>query len=373
MSESVDDLLLDRYVAGECDAAERAHVDRMLAADAALARRIEQIQALRSGAQRMSQSWNVDLLWRELQERRAVAADTHSAPDPLAADRRAERRAASARVMGALPRARRGRWAAVARLAAAVVVAAAAGAGARWYAGQAEHDAPQSRYRMEAQHGRIVSVRLADGSRVTLAAGSALEVPRTFPEGGRDVAVTGQAYFEIAHDSTHPFRVHTRGALTRVLGTKFDVRAYPEDSAVTVVVTEGHVAFGADAGAGLPSGASRRRASGAVPSVTLSRGDRARLVPGGVVRVERGVGGERDLAWMQGRLEFVDTPLRAVVRDVERWYDVHIVLSDSSLASAPVTASFGNEPVDGVLRTLAVSLDVPLRRRGDTAWLGASR
>ncbi|MBX6332137.1 MAG: FecR domain-containing protein [Gemmatimonadaceae bacterium] len=340
MSDPVDDLLLDRYAAGECDSAERAYVDRMLATDAAWARRMEQLRTLRRMTQRLPQPWDVDRMWDELRERRA----------------------ASARVVRALPRTRRGAWGRIARLAAAVVLAL--GSGALWYAAHGGRFARVPHDRIEAPNGRITSIRLADGSRVTLAAGSVLDAPRTFDGRGRDVTLTGQAYFEIAHDSTRPFRVHTRGALTRVLGTKFGVRAYPEDSDVTVVVTEGHVMFGAAPGAtsrGTPAG------------VTLAAGDRAQLVPDGSVRVEHGVAMDRDLAWMQGRLVFVDTPLSTVVREVERWYDVHIVLADTSLASAPVTASFGNEPVDRVLRTLAVSLDVPFTRHGDTVSFGTPR
>lgn len=369
MSHRVDDSLLDRYAAGECTPSERAHVDRMVTSDALWAQRLEQILTLRSMVRRLPQPWDVDRLWSRMQERRAAAARAGSEPpSPDTSSRRADRRAASARVTGAITPVRPGRWGTLARIAAAIAIAA--GVSALWLARQEVSDGKAAHYQLEARNGSITSVRLSDGSRVTLAAGSVLDVPRKFGR-ERDVTLVGQAYFEIAHDSTRPFRVHTRGALTRVLGTRFDVRAYPEDSCVTVLVTEGRVEFGVyEDESGRPASAV---ASGAAPAVTLGRGDRALLEPDGRLRVEHDVAMDRALAWMEGRLVFVDTPLSTVVRELERWYDVHIVVEDTSLASAPVTASFGNEPVDGILRALAISLDARLTRHGDTAWLGTPR
>jgi ferric-dicitrate binding protein FerR (iron transport regulator) len=340
----------------------------MVATDAVWARRLEQIRVLRSMVRRMPRPWDVDRLWSEMQERRAattLAAATSPSADTSRLTQHS-RRATSARVTGAIAPVRRGRWTTLARIAAVVAITA----GALWYTTRAGHDRRVAHYQIEAERGRVTSARLADGSRVTLAAGSVLDVPREFGR-ERDVTLIGQAYFEIAHDSTRPFRVHTRGALTRVLGTRFDVRAYPEDSNVTVLVTEGRVEFGPDDGERARSGAAA--ASGTGPAVLLTRGDRARLEPDGKLRVEHGVAVDRELAWLRGRLVFVDAPLSAVALEVERWYGVHIVVDDTSLASAPVTATFGNEPVDGILRTLAISLDARLKRSGDTAWLGTPR
>ncbi len=374
MSHRVDDILLDRYAAGECAPSERAYVEQMLAADAAWARRLEEIRTLRSMTRELPQAWDVERLWSGMRERRAAAARAESAAPPSdTISPGGGRRAASARVTGAIAPAPRRSWTMLARMAAAITIAA--GVSALWYVQQGVRGGAPAHYQLEAQNGRVTSARLSDGSRVTLAAGSVLDVPREFGR-ERDVTLVGQAYFEIAHDSTRPFRVHTRGTFTRVLGTKFDVRAYPEDSGVTVLVTEGRVEFGVDGGkGGRPEAASTSGVGGAVTltPVTLTPGDRARLEPGGQLRVEHGVAVDRELAWMQGRLVFVDAPLSTVAREVERWYDVHIVVEDTSLASAPVTASFGNEPVDGILRALAISLDVRLTRQGDTAWLGTPR
>ena len=79
MSDPVDDNLLDRYAAGECAPSERAHVERMLATDAAWARRLEEIRTLRSMTRELPQPWDVERLWSGMQERRAAAARAASA------------------------------------------------------------------------------------------------------------------------------------------------------------------------------------------------------------------------------------------------------------------------------------------------------
>jgi transmembrane sensor len=270
-----------------------------------------------------------------------------------------------------MPRERRSFSRDAARIAAGIAIVA--GVGGLWRVADRLGADAVAHQRFEAQRGRLSIVRLADGSRVTLAAGSTLDVPETFDERRRDVFLAGQAFFEIATDSARPFRVHARNAVTEVLGTKFGVRAYAEDSAVTVVVAEGRVAVGAsEVLAGAERGGRDDDAAGGAP-VHLAAGDRATLGRGGRVQVEHDVAVGRELAWMQGALVFAGAPLDAVAREIERWYDVEIVVADSSLLAAPVHASFGVERVERVMRVLAGTLDAELEMRGDSAWLRRRR
>ena len=84
-------------------------------------------------------------------------------------------------------------------------------------------------------------VRLQDGSTVLLNEGSHLEYPDVFAAGTREVALTGEAYFDIRHDAARPFIVHTGNVSTTVLGTAFNIKAYPEQKEITVTVTRGKV------------------------------------------------------------------------------------------------------------------------------------
>jgi Fe2+-dicitrate sensor, membrane component len=206
--------------------------------------------------------------------------------------------------------------------------------------------------------GQRTAILLADGTRAVLSVESRLRVPATYGNRSRDVYLDGEGFFEVIHDSKMPFRVHTARALAEDLGTAFVVRAYPEDSTTTVVVTEGKVAL-------------RASDEGADRGAELTRGQLGQLDPSGVVNIVQHVDVERYLAWRQARLVFKRTPLAQVARELERWYDIDITLADSSLASVPVTGVFVSQPADRILRNVARSLDVKYTRQGREVRLRA--
>jgi ferric-dicitrate binding protein FerR (iron transport regulator) len=199
-------------------------------------------------------------------------------------------------------------------------------------------------------------LRLRDGTRVTLGVDSRLRYSQAFATATtRDVYLEGEAYFEVARDTLRPFRVHAGDAVTRVLGTRFGVRAYAEERGVRVVVAEGKVALA--------------RAAAAAPDVVLGRGDLADLKIGAPPVIRHGVDVSSYLAWVDGRLAFTDTPLGEVVLRLSRWYDLDVRLGDPSLANDPYTMSLrGDEPPEHVLRVIAAAVGARLERRG-TAYV----
>ena len=84
-------------------------------------------------------------------------------------------------------------------------------------------------------------IRLPDGSTVLLNEGSKLEYPDNFNTAAREVTLSGEGYFDIQHDASRPFIVHTGKINTTVLGTAFNIKAYPAQREVTVTVTRGKV------------------------------------------------------------------------------------------------------------------------------------
>lgn len=84
-------------------------------------------------------------------------------------------------------------------------------------------------------------IRLQDGSMVLLNEGSRLEYPEVFDKHAREVVLIGEGYFDISHDVTRPFVVHTGKVSTTVLGTAFNIKAYPGQKEITVTVTRGKV------------------------------------------------------------------------------------------------------------------------------------
>jgi transmembrane sensor len=197
------------------------------------------------------------------------------------------------------------------------------------------------------------TLRLNDGTRVVLAAGSTLRYLADFGDGARDVYLAGEAFFDVTHDAAHPFRVHAGHATAEDIGTAFGVLAYAEDSVVRVVVAEGSVSLG---------DATRGPSHGTV----LTHGQLGALAKGDALATVRRVNVDAYLAWTDGRLVFDDTPLAEVVARLGRWYDAPFRIADPSLASRTLTASFTTESLADVLTALAPVLDVRFERVADT-------
>ena len=112
------------------------------------------------------------------------------------------------------------------------------------------------------------------------------------------------------------------------------------------------------------------RAPTSSPTV-LHAGDRAE-VSGERMRVERGAVTESELSWTRGVLEFHDAPLAAVAQELRRWYGVELIVTDSTIASRRLTATFDRATADDVGRVLAAVLGGAVTRTGDTLRLGAA-
>lgn len=87
----------------------------------------------------------------------------------------------------------------------------------------------------------VRNITLADGSHVLLQANSQLQYPEHFDGPNREVTLTGEAYFDVAHNPEHPFIIHSGTVTTTVLGTAFNIKAWPAEKEVTVTVTRGKV------------------------------------------------------------------------------------------------------------------------------------
>ncbi|HEU4587610.1 MAG TPA: FecR domain-containing protein, partial [Gemmatimonadales bacterium] len=207
--------------------------------------------------------------------------------------------------------------------------------------------APAPARELASRRGERAAFDLPDGTRVMLGAASRLRVPGSYnqPGAGRDVYLDGEAYFEVTHDSLRPFRVHTALGIAEDLGTEFVVSTYPEVRGMRVVVASGVVAVHRD------RRGAREREPGAPPPpplVTLTRGDLARLDSAGTATV-RQVDPAPYLAWTRGTLAFRGAPLRDVVPQLARWYDIDLRLAGGALGNRRLTASFSNHSVDQVL------------------------
>ena len=172
--------------------------------------------------------------------------------------------------------------------------------------------------------GRQFQVILPDGTKVWLNAASSLRYPTVFSGRNREVAVTGEVYFEVAHDKTKPFIVNlppstgsVGGGRIEVLGTQFNVNAYSNEAAIKTTLVEGKLK--------IISGAST--AGG--PSVVLKPGQQAQLSNTAplqqVITVLNNADVDKAVAWKSGFFNFEDARLEEVMRQLERWYNIEVV------------------------------------------------
>jgi transmembrane sensor len=325
----IDESDLLRFIEGDCTPEEAAAIQAWIVADPRRERLLDDLRAL----------------WR-------LTGDTAREWDPA----EARRRIVHPRALELLPPARPSRpapawhagpWPLRAAVAAGLVIAGAT----FWILGT--RTAPWREY--ATAPGQRTEVRLPDGSRVVLAVDTRLRVPEDYGVRKRVVELEGEAYFIVRHDARRPFMVRTRHGTTEDLGTEFDVRAYPREGELQVVVAAGSVAI--------------RRAGGADPvALTLGPRDRAVIDARGGATLTTGVTLENHIAWLRGRLVFDDAPLRAVVAQLERWYDLEI-RSEPSLDDERLTVSFTTESPDQALTALAKVLNVRVSRAGRSVRL----
>lgn len=338
----VDWEAMARYLAGESDASERERIARYLADHPGDAKVVSEL----------------DSAMRILALHQEPEVDVESALQRVHA--RLEAPSSGAIPITGRPVTRPSGWRTIARswrivslLAAAAVVVLAARAVLQQKGGVRGASAAAGARTFATAVGRIDSLRLPDGGRAILGPASRLTIAQGYGDRVREVELHGEAYFDVVHDTTHPFMVRVASATVRDVGTAFGVR---EDGAqVRVVVTSGSVLLRSDSGV--------RRQD------VLRAGDVATLEADGRLLTERGVPTSDYLSWMTGSLDYRDAPLAEVSGDLRRWYGVVLRVDDSTLARKHLKATFNGDPIDRVLRVIELDLGADVELRGDTAIL----
>ncbi len=181
---------------------------------------------------------------------------------------------------------------------------------------------------IEVPRGSLFSLILADGTKVWINADSKLRFPIEFMPRERKVWLEGEAYFEVAHDAGRPFIVETNDQTLRVLGTKFNIYAYPDERSVFTSLVEGSVSVRANGGGG---------------EVVLNPGQQARLSADTDVYTVADVDVAGISSWRERMFIFNENTLEFVFSKLSRWYDFEYVFEDPKTAT---TVMMGNIPVD---------------------------
>ncbi|SDM48955.1 FecR family protein [Kriegella aquimaris] len=190
--------------------------------------------------------------------------------------------------------------------------------------------------------GKKFELKLSDGSKAFLNSGSSIKYPVKFLDGqDRSVFISGEAYLNVAKDSAHPFIVNAGKLNVRVLGTAFNVSAYPEDETTEVVLVEGSVSL-----------SSESKNEGNEDVVMLEPGFKGVLDKRDKNITKNQVITAMYTSWIDGKLVFRDMTFENIVKRLERHYNISIVNKNKSLSTKKFNANFGDEPIEKVLEEL---------------------
>jgi transmembrane sensor len=213
--------------------------------------------------------------------------------------------------------------------------------------------------------GQMRDLKLEDGTVVTLGGDSQIRV--SFGRADRRVVLSrGQAFFAVTRDAARPFYVTAGNTMVRVLGTRFDVHYGPQ--AVRVAVVEGRVEVSSspedrvtDVSREEGLSARRRREASVrqmVDHVFLTAGEAAVASSTGQIATADMASIPDLSAWRQGRLVYVNTRLRDVIADINRYYDGKIEVTDPVVGDMQLTAAFRADQINRVLDVLENALPV---------------
>lgn len=183
-------------------------------------------------------------------------------------------------------------------------------------------------------------ITLSDGSKVVLRHGSKLNYPTSFAGNKREVELIGEAYFDIHHDNKKPFIIHTGAIKTTVLGTAFDISAYPSQKKVVVTVTRGRVRVDNDHKS----------------SVILTPNEQVVYDNQTTTGEKNTVEAAKALTWASSDMVFDGVPFKSIAASLGKRYLVDIQFKNPALENCPITASFnGTEPLKDILEILCTA------------------
>ncbi len=200
---------------------------------------------------------------------------------------------------------------------------------------------------------RVIS--LPDGTSVTLNTGSKLDYPAVFSGNTRDVYLNGEAYFDVKHDTSKPFLVHMGKYITRVLGTAFNIKAYPDREDVEVTVVRGKVEV-----------SDRKRILG-----ILLPNDQLVISKQNGKAVKEQIIAAKVIEWKKEDMIFEDVTIRDAVAQVQNCFGIKIFLENEALGNCRFTASFQSTDasLEQVLDAMTILTHSHWEKNGNTILL----
>ncbi len=185
--------------------------------------------------------------------------------------------------------------------------------------------------------GAKLTFQLPDGSKGVLNSGSSIEYSVPFTN-NRNIKLAGEAYFDVEHSENYPFIVTANQLELKVLGTWFNVYAYPEVNKTEVILEEGKVEC--------LIGARRKK-------IIMNVDERIVLLNGKITRSK--VNAKKFTAWKNGQLVFRGDSMEEVARRLARWYSIEVEIANDEIRSYSFRGTFDNDPLEEVLRLLKMT------------------
>ena len=199
-----------------------------------------------------------------------------------------------------------------------------------------------------APRGQKSQIVLADGTKVWLNSDTKIKYPGNFSKNQRDVYLEGEAFFEVSKNPHQPFVVHTNGISVKVLGTKFNVKAYSDEDNVETSLFEGKISLL------MTNPWSKETAVKEVrpgQSLLYSKANRELTTN----RFPQ----EEITGWKKNQLIFRDDTFSNLVKKVERWYDVKVVYDEKQFSDRRLTVElYEGERLERLLEILSKALCV---------------
>ena len=207
---------------------------------------------------------------------------------------------------------------------------------------------------IEVPYGERSQITLYDGTKIWLNSGTKFRYPVAFSRDTRDVFIEGEAYFDVAKDPYHPFIVRAGQLKIKVLGTRFDLCAYPDDKEFSTTLDEGSV--------------------NAINTVNCKG---VKLNPGEQVIPNRETNGLHRMkvdtklytSWKENLLKFEDAPFEEVIKKMERWYDVKIKVDPAINTKERYTMTIKTESLREMLQLVSKTTKMNYEIKGNTVVL----
>lgn len=210
-------------------------------------------------------------------------------------------------------------------------------------------------------NGKTYKLTLSDGSSVRLNSGSTLVYPITFKDSIRQVELIGEGYFDIAPDKAHPFIVKTDKINVRVLGTIFNLRAYPDDDNVETALLQGKIEVE------LPN-VNKKWVLNPLQKLSVEGKSNPLIKLSAIRKLDREDKMDTETAWLQNILAFENESFGELAKKLERRYDVQIIFKDPRLKAQLISGVFEKETLEQSLDILTLTTPFTYEVKGKVIY-----